>query len=207
MARVKICGINDAPSMLAACQAGADWIGFVFAAKSPRAVTPDQAEHLSSLHPGGPLRVGLFVDPTEDDIEAALEAVPLDVLQIYADADRAAELRAAFGVTVWRAVGVRTPADLPQAAEPIDGYVLEAPAPAGALLPGGNGEAFDAAMLKGWAPRLPWLLAGGLTPANVAAAIAGSGAAAVDVSSGVERTRGVKDPALIAAFVRAAHGG
>jgi phosphoribosylanthranilate isomerase len=206
MARVKICGINDAPAMLAACAAGADWIGFVFARGSPRVVTPDQAEALSALHPGGPLRVGLFVDPGEDEIEAALEAVPLDVLQLYAAAERAAELRAAFGVAVWRAIAVRTPADLPAAAEPIDGYVLEAPAPQGASLPGGNGAWRDPALLRGWTAPLPWLLAGGLTPGNVATAIAASGAPAVDVSSGVERARGVKDPALIAAFIRAAGG-
>ncbi len=206
MARVKICGINAPAAMHAACAAGADWIGFVFAPNSPRAVTPAQAEALSALHPGGPLRVGLFVDPAEQDIEAALEAVPLDVLQLYTDAARAAELRAIFGVAVWRAIAVRAQADLPAAPEPLDGYVLEAPAPPSATLPGGNGARLDPAWLHGWASPLPWLLAGGLTPANVAAAIAASGAPAVDVSSGVERTRGVKDPALIEAFIRAAKG-
>jgi len=202
MARVKICGITSDAAMDAACAAGADWVGFVFAAGSPRRVTPAQAEALSARQAGGPLRVGLFVDPTDDDVEAALEAVPLDVLQLYADAARAAELRAAFGVAVWRAIGVAGADDLPREAEPIDGYVLEAAAPAGATLPGGNGVGFDHALLRDWAPPLPWVLAGGLTADNVAAAIAASGAAAVDVSSGVERVRGVKDPALIGAFVR-----
>jgi phosphoribosylanthranilate isomerase len=204
MARAKICGINDAASMRAACAAGADWIGFVFVARSARAVTPAVAETLSALHPGGPLRVGLFVDPTDDEVEAALEAVPLDVLQVYAEPARAAELRAAFGVAVWRAIGVREADDLPRGREAIDGYVLDS-APAGAELPGGNGAGFDAGLVKGWAAPLPWVLAGGLTPQTVAAAVAASGAASVDVSSGVERARGVKDPALIAAFVRAAH--
>jgi phosphoribosylanthranilate isomerase len=201
MARVKICGINSPEAMDAACAATADWIGFVFAPNSPRAVTPDQAELLSARHPGGPQRVGLFVDPTDDDIESALEAVPLDVLQLYTDPARAAELRQTFGVAVWRAI---TPADLPPATEPIDGYIVEPAPPPGAALPGGNGASFDPTPLRNHPPKLLWLLAGGLTPLNVAAAIAASRAPAVDVSSGVERTRGVKDPGLIAAFIRAA---
>ena len=203
MARVKLCGVNSILAMDAAVEAGADWIGFVFA-PSPRCVTPDQAEALSTRHAGGPLRVGLFVDPTEADIEAALEAVPLDVLQLYAPPARAAELRDSFGVAVWRAIGVCTPADLPDGTEPIDGYVLDAKPPPGAARPGGNAVAFDWALLRGWAAPLPWLLAGGLTPENVAAAIAASGAAAVDVSSGIESAPGVKDADRIARFVRAA---
>jgi phosphoribosylanthranilate isomerase len=199
VALVKICGINSAEAMDAACAAGADWIGFVFAPTSPRAVTPDQAEALSGRNPGGPLRVGLFVDPSDDDIEAALEAVPLDVLQLYADPERAGTLRQSFGIAVWRAI---CPADLPRPPEPIDGYVIEPAPPRGARLPGGNGAGLDPALLRDRAPLLPWLLAGGLTPGNVAAAIIASGATAVDVSSGVERARGVKDAALIAAFVR-----
>ena len=199
MARVKICGINSPEAMDAACAGGADWVGFVFAPNSPRAVTPAQAESLSARHQGGPQRVGLFVDPTDDDIESALEAVPLDVLQLYTDPARAAELRQTFGVAVWRAI---TPADLPPPTEPIDGYIVEPAPPPGAALPGGNGASFDPAPLRAAPPPLPWLLAGGLTPANVAAAITASHAPAVDVSSGVERARGIKDPALIAAFIR-----
>jgi phosphoribosylanthranilate isomerase len=206
MARVKICGINSSAAMDAAVAAQADWIGFVFAAGSPRQVSPAQAEALSARHSGGPLRVGLFVDPTETQIEDALDAVPLDVLQLYADAERAAELRDIFGVAVWRAIGVACPADLPTTAEAIDGYVLEAGPPPGALLPGGNGRGFDHSLLRGWKAPLPWLLGGGLTPANVAAALHASFAQAVDVSSGVELTRGVKDAGLIAAFVQAARG-
>jgi phosphoribosylanthranilate isomerase len=204
MARVKICGINGAAAMDAACAAGADWIGFVFVQASPRAVTPEQAEILSARHRFGPLRVGLFVEPTDDEIEAALEAVPLDVLQLYVAPDRAAEIRRNFGVATWRAIGVAGPADLPDGSEAIDGYVLDAPF-VGAL-PGGNGEGFDHAVLRDWRAPLPWLLAGGLTPENVAAAIAATGAEAVDVSSGVESARGVKDTALIRRFVAEARG-
>jgi phosphoribosylanthranilate isomerase len=203
MTRVKICGINDAAGFDAAVAAGADWIGFVFFPPSPRAVTPAQAAALAARHAAGPLRVGLFVDPQDDAVAAALAAVRLDVLQLYTPPARAAAVRARFGVPVWRAVGVSTPADLPRAAEGVDGFVIEAKPPAGATRPGGNAVALDWAPLASWRAPLPWLLAGGLTAANVGAAIRASGATAVDVSSGVERAPGVKDPALIAAFVAA----
>ncbi len=202
--RVKICGVNSPAAMDAACAGGADYIGFVFAHGSPRALTPPMAEALSARHPGGPLRVGLFVAPTERQIEDALDAVPLDILQLYTDAARAAELRAIFGMTVWRAVAVTGTADLPPEGEAIDGYVIEAAAPAGAAMPGGNAAHLDPSLLRGWHAPLPWLLAGGLTPANVGAALAACDADGVDVSSGVEITRGVKDPELIRAFIGAA---
>ncbi len=161
---------------------------------------------LGRRSPGGPRRVGLFVEPTEDTIAMSLATVKLDVLQLYATADRAAAMRARFGVPVWRAVGVRTKADLPADAAGIDGLLLEAKAPPAAANPGGNAQAFDWSVPCGWRAPVPWLLAGGLTPDNVADAICASGAPAVDVSSGVERSRGVKDPAKVAAFVSAARG-
>jgi phosphoribosylanthranilate isomerase len=199
--RVKICGINDAAGRDAAIAAGADWLGFVFFPASPRAVTPDQAACLAA---GVPARVGLFVRPDDADIAAVLGAVRLDVLQIYDTADRCADIRARFGTPVWRAVGVAVPADLPTDAGGVDGFVIEAKPPAGATRPGGNASTFDWGVPAGWRAKLPWLLAGGLTPENVAAAIRAAGAAAVDVSSGVERAPGVKDAALIAAFVASA---
>ncbi len=201
MTRVKICGVNDSAALAAA--ADADWVGFVFFPPSPRFVTPERAAALSATRPGGPARVGLFVDPTDDDVAAALAAVPLDVLQLYVDARRAAALRARFGRPVWRAVGVGSAADLPDTGEDVDGFVLDAKPQANAVLPGGNAQAFDWAVLRGWTAPRPWLLAGGLEPGNVADAIARSGAPAVDVSSGVERARGVKDPALIRDFIGA----
>jgi len=204
--RVKICGINDAEAFDTVVAVAADWLGFVFFPASPRAVTPSQAAALSARHAGGPQRVGLFVAPADADIAAALAAVKLDVLQIYASAERAASLRAAFGVPVWRAVGVTRAADLPDHADGIDGLVIEPKPPPDATRPGGNAVALDWSMLSGWQAPAPWLLAGGLTPANVAAAIRESGATAVDVSSGVERARGVKDAGLIRSFVAAARG-
>lgn len=205
--RVKICGLNDAAGFDAAVAAGADWVGFVFFPASPRHVTPAQAAALSARHPGGPLRVGLFVEPDEAQVAEALAALPLDVLQIYAPPARAAGLRARFGVPAWRAVAVSDRSELPGVADGVDGFIVEAKPPPGATRPGGNAVALDWSLLAGWAAPTPWLLAGGLTPGNVAEAIRASGAQAVDVSSGVERARGMKDPALIHAFVAAARAG
>jgi len=202
--RVKICGVNDASAFDTAVAAGADWIGFVFFQRSPRVLTPTEAGALSARHQGGPARVGLFVAPTDADVADVLAAVKLDVLQLYADAPRAAALRARFGLPVWRAVGVTDAADLPSEAAGADAFVVEPKPPPGATRPGGNAVALDWSLPAGWRAPAPWLLAGGLTPKNVAAAIRASGAEAVDVSSGVERSRGVKDPALIRAFVAAA---
>ena len=201
--RVKICGINDPASFDAAVSSAADWIGFVFFARSPRAVTPAQARVLDRRHAGGPLRVGLFVDPTEAEVDAALDAVSLDVLQLYATADRVEALRELFGIPVWHAVGVSDRADLPRSTG-ADGLVIESKPPPGSTRPGGNASALDWSLLAGWHAPVPWLMAGGLTPENVAEAIAASGAGAVDVSSGVEIAPGVKDAARIAAFIGAA---
>ena len=195
MTRVKICGIKSQAALDAA--SAADWIGFNFYPPSPRFVTPMQAADLT----GSPRRVGLFVAPTDDEIEAALAVARLDTLQIYAEPQRTTEIRTKFGIPVWRAVGVGRSVDLPVPGEQVDGYVIEAKAPSDAALPAGNGTPFDWSLLDGWTAPLPWLLAGGLDPANVRAAIAKSKAPAVDVSSGVERPRGVKDPDLIRAFI------
>ncbi len=202
---VKVCGINAPAAFDAAAEAGADWIGFVFAPTSPRAVTPGEAAALSGRRRGGPGRVGLFVEPDDDDLARVLDAVALDAVQIYAAPERAASVRTRFGVPVWLAVGVADAQSLLHAAPPgVDRLLLDAKPGVGAALPGGNAHAFDWAMLRGWRAPLPWLLAGGLTPFLVADAIRISGASGVDVSSGVESARGVKDPGLIRAFVAAA---
>jgi phosphoribosylanthranilate isomerase len=215
--RVKICGVNSVEGFDAACAAGADWVGFVYWEKSPRAVTPWLAAGLSARMEGGPKRVGLFVEPNDSDIAAALAALPLDVLQLYADEARVADVAGKFGVPVWRSCAVAGGADLPRGAGAASALVVEARAPAGGARPGGNGVALDWGVLRGWRPGFEWILAAGggrraragrraagVTAGNVAEAVRVSGASAVDVSSGVERRVGEKDAGLIRAFVQVA---
>lgn len=200
--RIKICGLREEAGWDAAVDAGADWLGLNFFPPSPRFLTPAEAARLVARGTGGAGLVGLFVAPFEDDaVRAVLDAVPLAALQIYGPV---AGLRERFGVPVWAAIGAETGADLPAAAPGADRLLIEAKPPRGATRPGGNAVSFDWTILRGWTPPLPWTLGGGLTPGNVADAIRISGAAAVDVSSGVECAPGVKDPALIRAFVAAA---
>lgn len=208
---VKICGIATPEALAAAAQAGADEVGFVFFPASPRALTPEQAGALSAMLEGGPGRVGLFVDPTDEELAETLAAVPLDTIQLHGEEtpSRVAAIRARFRRPVMKALGIATEADLaaiPPHAAVADRLLLDAKAPPGAALPGGNAQPFEWRLVRGLAVGRPWLLAGGLTPGNVAEAIATAGAPGVDVSSGLERERGVKDPALVAAFVKAARG-
>jgi phosphoribosylanthranilate isomerase len=149
----------------------------------------------------------LFVDPTDEQIAEVLEALPLQYLQVYGRAVDPARLRDRFGLPVWRPAGIAAPSDLPTSSLGADALLLEAKPPAGATRPGGNAVSFDWSMLSGWTAPAPWLLAGGLTPDNVATAIRLAGATAVDVSSGVEKEKGRKDPALIRAFIRRARSG
>jgi phosphoribosylanthranilate isomerase len=203
--QVKICGLNDAAGLDAAVSAGADWIGLVFFPPSPRAISPDQAAALSARAlpaiAGGPGRVGLFVDPVPDVIEATLGAVRLDALQLYGKVGDLPALRARFGLPIWRAIGIATASDLPATAGGADALLIEAKPPPDATRPGGNAASFDWSLLQDWTAPAPWILAGGLTPENVAEAIRATGARCVDVSSGVESARGVKDTALIRAFI------
>jgi phosphoribosylanthranilate isomerase len=206
MTLVKICGINDAAAFDTAVEAGADWVGFVFFPPSPRYVTPEAAAALSARITGGPPRVGLFVAPGVAAIARVLDTVKLDILQIYGALDGLAAIQARFGLPIWRAVGINSAADLPTAPLGADRLLLEAKPPAGANRPGGNATTFDWTVLRGWPAPAPWVLAGGLTPDNVATAIRETGANAVDVSSGVESRKGVKDSSLIRTFIAAAKG-
>lgn len=196
MARVKICGINSPDAIDAAVEGGADWIGFAFFPPSPRYVTPARARDLAARHPDGPPRVGLFVNATEAAIEAVLAAVHLDILQLYGTAP------ARLTRPIWRPTGVETAAELPVSMDGAAALLIEAKPPKYATRPGGNAVSFDWTLTKAWRAPGPWLLAGGLDPDNVAEAIRLSGASAVDVSSGVERSQGVKDPDLIRVFIR-----
>lgn len=200
MTQVKICGLRDQAAM-DAC-AGADFVGLNFCPASPRFVTPEVATGLRA--PAGAVRVGLFVDPSDAEIEAALGAIETIQLHGRESAGRAREIRARFGLPVIKAVTVKGREDL-EAAQAYEGVAdwLLLDGSAG----GGQGVALDWALLEGFAPKIPWMLAGGLTPENVARAIARARIAlvhpgAVDVSSGVESARGVKDPALIRRFIK-----
>ena len=204
MSRVKICGINDPVSFDAAVKARVDWIGFVFFPRSPRFLTPMQAATISARVTGGPKRVALLVDPTDNDVTKVVASLKPDILQLYCSRPRAAELRHRFGLPVWHAVGVREFEDLPVDADGVDALLIDAKPPVGATRPGGNAARFDWGLLADWKPKFDWLLAGGLEPSNVAEAIRITGAPAVDVSSGVETSPGVKDPGLIIAFATAA---
>lgn len=206
--RFKICGLTTAAQVTAAAEAGAGYVGFVFFDRSPRAVALPVARALALAAPAGVARVGLFVDPSDALLEAVLEAVPLDMIQLHGreGPGRVADVRARLGLPVMKAVGVGSPADLGRAREfegAADQLLLDASAPAGAARPGGHGVAFDWRLLEGFASRLPWMLAGGLTPANVAEAVRATGARQVDVSSGVESAPGVKDPDRVRAFAAA----
>lgn len=200
---VKICGLTEEAGFDACVTQGADWVGFVFFDRSPRCVTPARARALSARHAGGPARVGLFVHPDNDTLQRVLDILPLDVLQIYASFERAADVAARFGVPVWLSQPVSAKADLPSACPAgVERMLVEPKPPATATRPGGNAQQLDWSLMQGWAPAFPWMLAGGLNPLNVAQAVTITGAPAVDVSSGVESAPGIKSPDAIARFIQ-----
>lgn len=208
---VKICGLSSPESVAAAVDAGARYVGFVFFPKSPRNVSIEQARELALDVPAGVAKVALVVNADDAMLEALLETVPVDMLQLHGSEtpERVAEIRSRFGLPVMKAVGVASAEDLPALdtyAEVADQLLLDAKAPKGYELPGGNGLSFDWRLIAGREFPVPWVLAGGLDPQNVAEAIRLTGARQVDVSSGVERAPGVKDLDRIAAFVEAAKG-
>lgn len=208
MTQVKICGLSDPDLVALAAREGADWLGFMLVPGSPRQVTlAEAAVLLKSV--GAAVPVAVLVDPGDVDVMAvAAQGFPVIQLHGGETPDRVAEIKAMTGREVWKAIGVRDAADLARAGEytAADRLLIDARAPEGAAITGGHGAAFDWALLEGWAAPKPWLLAGGLTPETVAGAIARTGPPAVDVSSGVERIRGVKDKELVRAFLRAAKG-
>ncbi len=209
MMRVKICGLKTVADVEAVASSGAAYAGFNFFPKSPRYVTPSQARVLALAAPIGLAKVALVVDAGDDLLDALVETVPLDMLQLHGHEtpDRVAEVRARYGLPVMKVLGVGGEEDLAQILDHsvvADQILIDAKAPKGAVLPGGNGVPFDWRLIAGRRWLRPWMLAGGLTPGNVAEAIRLTGASQVDVASGVESAPGVKDPARIAAFVTAA---
>lgn len=208
---VKICGLTRPEHVRAAAAAGAVYGGFVFFAKSPRHLAPAQARALAIEAPPGLAKVALVVDATDAELDEITAQVPLDMLQLHGreTPQRVSELRARYGLPVMKAVGVASEGDLPaleQYGHVADQLLVDAKPAEGAVLPGGNGLSFDWRLIAGRRWPVPWMLAGGLTPENVADAIRLTGARQVDVSSGVESAPGQKDTALIRAFVEAAKG-
>ncbi len=206
---VKVCGVTSADGVADAVAAGARYLGFNFFPPSPRALAPDLARALMLDVPEGVAKVALVVDPDDALLERLLATLPADFLQLHGHESpaRVAEIRARFGLPVIKAVGIAEVSDLAQleAHMPVcDQILVDAKPPRDAELPCGNGLAFDWRLLQGRDWARPWLLAGGLRPENVAAAIRLTGARQVDVSSGVESAPGVKDAALMQAFIRAA---
>ena len=207
--RVKICGLTTPESVAASVEAGAAYLGFNFFAKSPRSVTPAQARDLAVEVPPGVAKVALVVDGDDAMLDAIVEAVPLDMLQLHGSETpaRVAELRARHGLPVMKVIGVREAADLDRLEDyfPVaDQILIDAKAPKGAELPGGNGVPFDWRLVAGRRWPVPWMLAGGLTPENVGEAIRLTGVRQVDTASGVESAPGVKDAQRIMAFCQAA---
>ncbi len=207
----KICGVSDRAAVTAAARGGARWIGLVFYPPSPRSVSLEQAAALAAETPAGLGRVGLFVDPDDALLERTLAQVPLELLQLHGSEPprRVAEIRERFGRPVMKAVKVAEAADFAAVeayAPVVDRLLFDAKAPKTMkhALPGGNALSFDWTLLAGRRWPRPWMLSGGLKPENLEEAVSISGAAAVDVSSGVERRPGAKDPALIAEFLELA---
>jgi phosphoribosylanthranilate isomerase len=208
----KICGLSSEEAVAAAVEGGASYLGFVFYPPSPRCVSPARAGALCEAVPEAVRRVGLFVDADDDAIGRALDAVRLDILQFHGSEtpQRVAQVKARFGRPVMKAIPIAAAEDAASASryeDCADLLLFDAKPPRrGCALPGGNGLAFDWRLIAGRRWRLPWMLSGGLTAALLEEAVRISGARAVDVSSGVERRPGDKDPEKIREFLAVARG-
>jgi phosphoribosylanthranilate isomerase len=200
----KICGLSTPETLEAAVGFGARFVGFVTFPKSPRHISTETMRALGALVPKTVTRVGLFVDPDDALLDEKLATGALDFLQLHGSEtpERVAAIRQRTGKPVMKVIKVGAPADVERGIAAYAGVVdrLMFDTAEGAL-PGGNAKAFDWSFLSGRTVPVPWLLAGGLTPGNVAEAARVTGAPAVDVSSGVEESRGVKSAALIRAFL------
>ena len=209
--RVKICGLTRPEHVHAVADAGAAYAGFVFFEKSPRHVSVALARDLALEAPVGLAKVALTVNADDAYLDQILDAVPLDMLQLHGNEspERVAELRTRYGLPIMKAIGIAEEADLAALqtyGAVADQLLVDAKPPKGGVLPGGNGLSFDWRLVNRKYWPCPWMLAGGLTPDNVAEAVKMTGARQVDVSSGVESAPGEKDANLIRAFVEAAKG-
>lgn len=205
---IKICGVSTSQALDAAIANRAEHVGFVFYPPSPRTLTPADASHLAARAGDRIVKVGLFVDPDDRLLSESIAAASLNAIQLHGGEtpSRAAEIRVRFGLPVWKALPVATREDVERAGRyrnAADLVLFDAKTPQDGL-PGGMGLAFDWSLLSSFHGSMPWGLAGGLTPSNVAEAVRLTGAPLVDTSSGVERAPGVKDVDRIAAFCKAA---
>ncbi|MSP89345.1 MAG: phosphoribosylanthranilate isomerase [Alphaproteobacteria bacterium] len=210
MVRAKICGINAEDALAAAVAGGAAEIGFAFYARSPRAVSPARAAELARLAPGAIGKVAFVVDADDATLAGIVDALRPDTLQLHGaeTPERVEAIRRRFGARVMKVISIAGADDVARAGRYLgaaDRLLFDAKPPRNRddLMPGGNGLSFDWQLLARRDWPLPWMLSGGLTPDNVAEAVATSGARAVDVSSGVEDRPGVKSPTKIAAFLAA----
>lgn len=206
--KAKICGITTADALNAALDGGADFIGLVFFAKSPRNISLPDAARLAAMARGRAKVVALVVDADDATLDTIVRGVAPDYLQLHGKEtpQRVAAIKARFGLPIIKAIAVESAADAASAAayaDVADTILFDAKAPKGAPLPGGNGLTFDWRALAGAPQGMGFMLSGGLTPDTVAEAIRLTGAQAVDVSSGVERAPGIKDPEMIRRFLHA----
>ncbi len=208
---VKICGLGSPDAVAAAVQGGASYLGFVFFDASPRSLTPVEAARLMTGTPDGIIRVGVVVDPSDEALAAIVAETKLDMLQLHGNESphRTAEIRHNFGLGVIKAIAVSCADDINNAhsfEDIADILMFDAKPPKGADRPGGHALAFDWQLMSGRTWNRPWILAGGLNAANIVDAVGISGAATVDVSSGVEDSPGIKNPDMIRKFLKIAKG-
>ncbi len=207
--KVKICGLTTAEAVAHAAREGADYLGFVFYPRSPRALSLDSAAKLAASAPSGPVKVALTVDADDAFLDRLTAQVPVEMLQVHGreTPTRVSEIRSRYGLPVMKVIGVATADDVDQisAYEAVaDQLLIDAKPPDDpSYLPGGNALTFDWRLIAGRAWVRPWMLAGGLRPETVAEAARLTGATQFDVSSGVESAPGVKDLGLITQFIRA----
>jgi phosphoribosylanthranilate isomerase len=206
---VKICGLSTPETLDAALEAGADMVGFVFFPPSPRHLGLELARALGKQANGRAIKVALTVDADDATLDNIVETLRPHILQLHGHETvaRLRDIRQKFGLEVMKAIAVESAADLaslPGYAAVCDRILFDARPPKGATRPGGLGAVFDWQVLRSLELKLPFMVSGGLNPGNVAQAIDVTQAGGVDVSSGVERAPGVKDPEMIRQFIRAA---
>ena len=209
---IKICGLRTPEALDAALAGGASHVGFIFFPKSPRNIAPADAGRLRQAALGRARAVAVTVDADDATLDAIVAAMKPDMLQLHGKEtpERVAQVKAMFGLPVMKALSVSTADDLEPAktyASVADRLLLDAKAPKGSELPGGNGVSFDWTLLSRLDSEIDYMLSGGLNAANIGEALFIANPPGIDISSGVESAPGIKDVALISAFFKAARNG